>query len=205
MRALITLFVFIPSLWGQRTHPSMIIDSTMLGAMKAKAVANSAQWRALKGSTALPLTCDWGVQYTAGTPDHLPPVYGYREPNTAYGTPAGYVRTGTDGAYYQGGEAAAELLNLSVCYLTLKDGDVDVVGSTPGTSDELALAANYAAQAIKLLNKFTLPYAKITPSAPPAIWEGFDWEPAYYVDKSSDAVGCTGSARDARPCAGPYI
>lgn len=194
MRVLIFLLLlcFTSEVSAQRTRPSMIIDSTMLAAMKQRARDNTDTWKTLYGgiTSANIFSCQWATQYTSSTSDNLPPVYAYRETRT--NTATGYVITGSGGNYYQGAEAAHVLLNLSVCYLTLKDGDVDVAGSTEGTSDEVALATKYGTQAMKILDKFTTPYAKLSTTTPPDKWMGLSWIPVNYVDKSAtDTTGCS--------------
>ena len=89
---------------------TMILTPSYITTLKARAAANTPEWQVLRAQ------CDWLVQYTAGTPDHLPPVYA----STEYASDGrgngnnGYILIGTL-ADYEGSTASWRASRPSRC------------------------------------------------------------------------------------------
>jgi hypothetical protein len=180
MRKLIALLTFSASGLLAQT---MILTPSYITTLKARAAANTPEWQVLRAQ------CDWLVQYTAGTPDHLPPVYA----STEYASDGrgngnnGYILIGTL-ADYEGSTAEVYGLPLGVCYLTLKDGDVTPSGWSYSWNGISLTAQQYGVlagiQAVKMLNKMTPTFARITPATQQSNWGGLPWRPVggpYYA------------------------
>jgi hypothetical protein len=171
MKQLLALLLFTASIFGQ----TMILTPSYITTLKARATANSAEWQLLRNTAQL--GCDALVQYTANTPDHLPGIASGGENATD-----GYnsiIRIGTDGNAYQGTAAEVAGMPAAVCYLTLKDGDVTPSGwsytwnGVSLTPQQYGILAGI--QAVKILNKTTPSFAKLTPATPPGNWGGLTW------------------------------
>lgn len=156
---------------------TMILTSSYISTLKTRAASNSPEWQTLRKS------CDTWVQYTPGLPDNLPPIYASLE-NYSDGRGNGsnaYLLIGTDGNYYEGGEAQTVGMPLALCYLMLKDGDVQPSGwsytwnGISLTPQQYGILAGM--QAVKILNKTTPTFAKMTPAAVPNKWGGLSWRP----------------------------
>ena len=197
MRKLLALLTLSASWLLAQT---MVLTPSYISTLKAR-VNNvnpvPVEWTNLRS------TCDWVVQYTATTPDRLPPVYASME-GTSDGGGNGnnaYMRLGTDGNYYESG-GVDWAYSASLCYLTLRDGDVRPYGwsytwnGISLTPQQYGILAGM--QAIKLLNKVTPPMVHMTPASPPAGWHGITWrqvdgEINYRMDRTNSAIGITGS------------
>jgi hypothetical protein len=163
--------------------PTMIMTPSLIAAMKARARLNSAEWRGLRHGVNSYSGCDFIVQYTPGVPDGLPPVYASMESLTngrGNGNNA-YLWVGTNIDDYEASASYEHALNAAACYLTLKDGDVTIPGwnytwnGVSITPQQYGILAGM--QAVKLLNKFTPPMARVTPVTPPSDWDGLAWRP----------------------------
>jgi len=163
--------------------PTMLMTSTQIAAMKSRAASNSAAWQAFRNPGGGAHGCDWAVQYTPGTPDGLPPIYAAMEagPDGRGNGLGGYMWVGSNTDYFEGGDAYTMAYNVGVCYLTLKDGDVTPSGwsytwnGVSLTPQQYGILAGM--QAVKLLNKFTPPFAWFTPASPPTDWHGLTSRP----------------------------
>ena len=172
MRKLLTLLILSASGLPAQT---MVLTPSYISTLKAR-VNNvkpvPVEWTNLRS------TCDWVVQYIANTPDHLPPVYASMEDQS---DPNGdnYMLLGTDGNYYEGTGIASWGFSASLCYLTLKDGDVTPYGwsykwnGISLTPQQYGILAGM--QAVKILNKTTPTMVHMTPATPPAAWHGMTW------------------------------
>ena len=163
--------------------PTMLMTPTEITAMKSRAASNSASWQALRSAGTGGKGCDWGVQYTPGTPDGLPPIYAAMEAGSdgrGNGL-GGYMWVGSNTDYYEGGEAYSLAFTLGACYLTLKDGDVTPSGWSYTWNGVSLTPQQYATlagmQLVKLLNKLTPPFAWFTPASPPADWNAITSRP----------------------------
>ena len=194
MRKLIALLILSASGLLAQT---MVLTPSYISTLKAR-VNNvnpvPVEWTNLRS------TCDWVVQYTATTPDRLPPVYASME-GTSDGSNGNYMRLGTDGNYYEDGGSNWGY-PAAVCYLILKDGDVTPHGwsytwnGISLTPQQYGILAGM--QAIKILNKATPPMVHMTPTTPPTGWHGITWrqvdgEINYRMDRTNSAIGITGS------------
>src|SRR5271157_5777806 len=163
---------------------TMILTSSYISTLKARAAANSVEWQQMRSSGNNDGTagCDYWVQYTANTPDHLPPIYASQENySDGYGNDNGnaYILVGTDSNEYEGMQGYSDGRTLALCYLVLKDGDVTPTGwsftwnGIRLTPQQYGILAGM--QAIKLLNKTTPTFPHIAPSAIPNNWGGLAW------------------------------
>src|ERR1019366_8933331 len=179
---LILLLLFSLQVQGQ----TMIMTPSHIAELKARVNGVNpvpAEWTALRS------TCDWIIQYTANTPDHLPPVYASAE-HAADGRGNGNNGNFLIGTYadYQGSFAWYYGITAGVCYLTLKEGDVTPYGWNYSWNGISLTPQQYGLlvgiQAVKMLNKMTPTFARINPAAQQANWEGFSWRPVsgpYYA------------------------
>jgi hypothetical protein len=188
MHKLLCLILFALAASAQ-TSPTMILTPTYIATLKARVNGVNpvpAEWTILRTRTDNGSAgCDFNIQYTAGTPDHLPPVYASMEHYTdAQGNGGnGYIAIGSDANRYEGGDVMMGL-SLSLCYLVLKDGDVTPYGWNSGngytwngialTPQQYGLLAGI--QAFKILNKATPTAAKSTPASSPINWGGLAWQ-----------------------------
>lgn len=179
MRVRLLAFGLIAMLLGpsyaSAAHPRAIMTTSIVNRMRAKvATGTDTYWLALKGAASTTgYSCDRLAQTTAGTSDSLPPAYAPREPITS--SPPGYMTSG-----YQGQDYYTGVLNLAACYYATLDTD-------PTT------AAKYKAQAIKGIQKGSVPFASVAPASPPSTWSSVSVtsRAAYYVSNE----GAAGQAR----------
>jgi hypothetical protein len=118
------------------------------------------------------------------------------------GSNGNYMRLGTDGNYYEGTGISGWGNSASLCYLTLKDGDVTPYGwsytwnGISLTPQQYGILAGI--QAIKILNKATPTMVHMAPVSPPAVWHGMTWRQVdgvfdYRMDRSNSTIEITGS------------
>jgi hypothetical protein len=162
MRKLATLALVLLSAVAEAQHPRAVFDASLIARVQAKAAVADAAWVTMRGSGSGPgAACDFVTRTTTGTPDSLPPVYAAREPVTIL--PPGTVTIG-----YQGEDFYLTFMNLATCYQGLKDSDP-------------VQAAKYTAQAVKILQKASAPFASIAPASPPSTWGTVASRMAAYV------------------------